>query len=90
MIEDELIRKNLRALKNHFQSRTRCDRHRPRVYQGEIRQTLWTLWAPLGQTHVGHSYEGDPDAYSASHDVPFDFRTGSDRTCVDRRDRLDH
>jgi hypothetical protein len=40
--------------------------------RGQIRQTPWTLWAPLGETHVGHPYEGELDAYLASHDIPFE------------------
>jgi hypothetical protein len=47
------------------------------------------LWAPLGDTHVGHPYEGELDAYLASHDIPLEVRTGSDAICVDRRHRFD-
>ncbi|HKC40882.1 MAG TPA: type IV secretion system DNA-binding domain-containing protein [Gemmatimonadales bacterium] len=89
IIDDELIRKNLQTLKNHFD-------HPPDViaigrewYQGQIRQTPWTLWAPLGDTHMGHPYEGELDAYLATHDMPFEVRTGSDAICADRRHRFE-
>jgi hypothetical protein len=89
IIDDELIRKNLQALKNHFD-------HPPDViaigrewYQGQIRQTPWTLWAPLGDTHMGHPYEGELDAYLATHEIPFEVRTGSDAICADRRHRFE-
>jgi len=89
IIDDDLIRRNLQALKNHFN-------HPPDViaigrewYQGQIRQTPWTLWAPLGEAHMGHPFEGELDAYLARHDIPFEVRTGSAAICADRRHRFD-
>ena len=89
MIDDELIRKNLQALKNHFH-------HPPDViaigrewYQGQIRQAHLTLWAPVGDTHMGHPYEGELDAYLSSRDIAFKVCTGSDTICADRRHRFD-
>src|SRR3989449_4726981 len=89
IIEDELIRKNLQTLKHHFT-------HPPDViaigrewYQRPVRQTPWTLWSPLGEPHVGHPYEGELDAYLASHDIPFEVRSGSEAICADRRHRYD-
>jgi len=89
IIEDELIRKNLQTLKNQFD-------HPPDVlavgrewYHGEIRQTPWTLWVPLGDTHVGHPYDAELEAYLAGHDIPFDLRTGSAAVCADRRHRYE-
>ena len=89
IIEDELIRKNLQTLKNQFD-------HPPDVlavgrewYQGDMRQTPWTLWVPLGDTHVGHPYDAELEAYLASHDIPFELRTGSAAICADRRHRYE-
>jgi hypothetical protein len=36
---------------------------------------------------VGHPYEGELDAYLASHDLPFEVRTGSHAICADRLHR---
>src|SRR5207247_803323 len=57
--------------------------------QGQVRQTAWTLWAPLGETHVGNPYEGELDAYLASHDIPFEVRSGSEAICSDPRHQYD-
>src|SRR2546425_208450 len=89
IIEDELIGKNIRTLKAQFD-------HPPDVlaigredYQGQVRQAPWTLWVPLGDTHVGHPYDAELEAYLAGHDIPFEVRTGSAAICADRRHRLE-
>jgi len=38
---------------------------------------------------MAHPYEGELDAYLASHDIPFEVRIGSEATCADRRHRFD-
>jgi hypothetical protein len=89
IIDDDLIRKNIQALKNHFDNPPDVLAIGREWYQGPIRRTPWTLWVPLGETHVGHPYEAELEAYLATHDIPFDLRTGSAAICADRRHRSD-
>jgi hypothetical protein len=89
IIEDELIRKNIVSLKNQFDSPPDVLAIRREWFQGSLRQTPWTLWAPLGETHVGHPYEAELEAYLATHDIPFEVRTGSTAICADRKHRFE-
>jgi hypothetical protein len=89
IIDDDLIRKNIKALKDQFDSPPDVLAIGREWYQGPIRRTPWTLWVPLGETHVGHPYEAELEAYLATHDIPFDLRTGSAAICADRRHRFD-
>jgi hypothetical protein len=89
IIDEGLIDKNIRTLKDQFD-------HPPDVlaiererYQGAVRQAPFTLWVPLGQTHVGHPYDAELESYLVDHHIPFELRTGSAAICADRRHRLD-
>ena len=89
IIEDELIGKNIRSLKAQFDNPPDVLAISREEYQGHMRQAPWTLWVPLGETHVGHPYDAELEAYLAGHDIPFDVRTGSAAICADRRHRLE-
>ena len=89
IVQDEKIGQNLHALKTQFD-------HPPDVlaigredFQGELRQAPWTLWVPLGETHMGHPYEAQLEAFLDAHQIPFELRTGSAAVCADRRHRYD-
>ena len=89
IIEDELIGKNIRTLKAQFDNPPDVLAIGREEYQGHVRQAPWTLWVPLGETHVGHPYDAELEAYLAGQDIPFEVRTGSAAICADRRHRLD-
>jgi hypothetical protein len=89
IIEDELIGKNIRTLKAQFDNPPDVLAIGREDYQGVVRQAPWTLWVPLGDTHVGHPYDAELEAYLAGHGIPFEVRSGSAAICVDRRHRLD-
>jgi hypothetical protein len=89
IIEDELIGKNIRSLKAQFDNPPDVLAISREEYQGQMRQAPWTLWVPLGETHVGHPYDAELEAYLVGHDIPFDVRTGSAAICADRRHRLE-
>jgi hypothetical protein len=89
IIEDELIGKNIRSLKAQFDNPPDVLAISREEYQGPMRQAPWTLWVPLGETHVGHPYDAGLEAYLAGHGIPFDVRTGSAAICADRRHRLE-
>jgi hypothetical protein len=89
IIEDELIGKNIRTLKAQFDNPPDVLAISREEYQGPMRQAPWTLWVPLGETHLGHPYDAELEAYLAGHDIPFEVRTGSAAICADRRHRLD-
>ena len=89
IIEDELIGKNIRSLKAQFDNPPDVLAISREEYQGQMRQAPWTLWVPLGETHVGHPYDAELEAYLAGHDIPFEVRTGSAAICADRRHRLE-
>ena len=89
IIDDAQIDKNIRALKAQFD-------HPPDAlvigrehFRGDIRQSPFTLWVPLGDSHVGHPYEAELEAFLAQHEIPFELRTGSAAICGDRRHRLE-
>lgn len=89
IIEDELIGKNIRTLKAQFDNPPDVLAIPREEYQGQMRQTPWTLWVPLGETHVGHPYDAELEAYLAGHDIPFELRTGSAAVDADRRHRFE-
>ena len=89
IIEDELIGKNIRTLKAQFDNPPDVIAIAREEYQGQMRQTPWTLWVPLGETHVGHPYDAELEAYLAGRDIPFEVRTGSSAICADRRHRFE-
>jgi hypothetical protein len=89
IIEDELIGKNIRTLKTQFDNPPDVLAIGREWYQGQMRQAPWTLWVPLGDTHVGHPYDAELESYLAGHDIPFEVRTGSAAICADRRHRYD-
>ena len=89
IINESEIHKNIKALKDQFD-------HPPDViaierawYQGDLRQKPFTLWAPLGDTHVGHPYEAELESYLAAEKIPFEVRSGTEAICADRRHRLE-
>ena len=62
IIEDELIGKNIRSLKAQFDNPPDVLAISREEYQGQMRQAPWTLWVPLGETHVGHPYDAELEA----------------------------
>jgi hypothetical protein len=87
IINESEIDKNINALKHQFD-------HPPDViaidrtwYETEVRQKPFTLWAPLGDTHVGHPFEAELESYLATHKIPFEVRSGTEAICADRRHR---
>ena len=89
IVEDDLIRKNIQTLKTQFDSPPDVLAIGREWHQGSLRQTAWTLWVPLGDTHVGHPYDAELEGYLAAHDIPFELRTGSAAICRDRRHRFE-
>ena len=89
IVEDDLIRKNIQTLKTQFDSPPDVLAIGREWYQGSLRQTAWTLWVPLGETHVGHPYDAELEGYLAAQDIPFELRTGSAAICADRRHRFE-
>src|SRR5574338_265322 len=88
IINESEIHRNIEALKNQFD-------HPPDVivideswYHGALRQRPFTLWAPLGDTHVAHPYDAELEGYLAGREIPFQVRTGSSAICADRRHRF--
>jgi hypothetical protein len=89
IIDEEQIGKNIRTLKAQFDNPADVLAIGREWYQGVMRQAPWTLWVPLGETHVAHPYDAELEAYLASHDIPFDVRTGNAAICAERRHRLE-
>ena len=89
IIEDDKIRKNINALKDQFDNPGDVIAIGREWYQGDIRQRPWTLWVPLGNTHVGHPFDAELEAYLIEQDIPYEVRSGSAAICADRRHRLD-
>lgn len=88
IINESEIHKNIRALQAQFD-------HPPDViaidrarYQGALRQMPFTLWAPLGDTHVGHPFDGELESHLAAEKIPYEVRSGTQAICADRRHRL--
>jgi hypothetical protein len=89
IIEDGLIDKNIRSLKTQFDNPPEVLAIGREEYQGLLRQAPWTLWVPLGDTHVGHPYDAELESYLAGQGIPFTVRTGTAAICADRRHRLE-
>jgi hypothetical protein len=90
IIDDEkLIDKNIRDLKAEFDNPPEVLAVRREDYWELLREKPWTLWVPLGDTHVGHPYDAELDAYLGTHNIPFTLRTGTEAICADRRHRLE-
>jgi hypothetical protein len=87
IIDDDLIRKNIQTLKTKFDSPPDVLAIAREYFQGPLRQAAWTLWSPLGDTHVAHPYEAELEAFLAAHDIPFEMRTGAAAIDADRRHR---
>ena len=88
IIDDDKIRKNINALKDQFDNPGDVIAIGREWYQGNIRQRPWTLWVPLGDTHVGHPFDAELEAYLIDQDIPYEVRSGSAAICADRRHRL--
>lgn len=89
IIDDAKIDKNISTLTGQFDNPGDVIAITREWYEREGRPSPWTLWDPLGQTHVAHPYDADLEAYLSEHEVPFEVRTGNAAICADRRHRLD-
>ena len=89
IIDDDKIRKNINALKDQFDNPGDVIAIGREWYQGDIRHRPWTLWVPLGDTHVGHPFDAELETYLVDQDIPYEVRSGSAAICADRRHRLD-
>src|SRR5688572_4775167 len=59
IINEGRIDENIRTLKAQFDNPPDVLAIDRAWYQGAIRQTPFTLWAPLGDTHVAHPYDAE-------------------------------
>ena len=89
IIDDGFIRTNIKELTEEF-------KHPPDVivvpreeYLAAIRQAPWTLWRPLGDTHMAHRFEAELEDYLASLGASYEVRTGSGAVDPDRKHRFD-
>ena len=89
IIEESLIDKNIRALKAQFDNPPDVIAIGREEYQGQLRQAPWTLWVPLGDSHVAHPYDAELESYLAGQGISFEVRTGSAAICAERRHRLE-
>ena len=89
IIDDDKIRQNIQSLKNKFDGPPDVLAIGREDFQGALRQAAWTLWSALDETHVGHPYEAELEAFLAAHGIPFELRTGSEAIGRDRRHRFD-
>ena len=89
IIEEAQIDKNIRTLKAQFDNPPDVLAIHREEYQGHLRQAPWTLWVPLGDTHVGHPYDAELESYLAGQGIPFQVRTGGAAICAERRHRLE-
>ena len=89
IIEDGQIEKNIRTLKAQFDNPPDVLAITLADYEVQVRPAPWTLWAPLGATHVAHPYDAELEAYLVAHDVPYEVKTGNAAICADRRHRLE-
>ena len=89
IIEDGQIDKNIRTLKAQFDNPPDVLAIALADYEMQVRPAPWTLWAPLGTTHVAHPYDAELEAYLVAHDVPYEVKTGNAAICADRRHRLE-
>jgi hypothetical protein len=89
IINDDNIRKNINALKDQFENPGDVIAIGREWYQGDIRHRPWTLWVPLGDTHVAHPFDAQLETYLVDQDIPYEVRSGSAAICADRRHRLD-
>jgi hypothetical protein len=89
IIDDAQIDKNIRSLKAQFDNPPDVLVINREHYRGDIRQSPFTLWVQLGDSHLGHQYEAELESYLAEHEIPFELRTGSAAICAERRHRLE-
>jgi hypothetical protein len=89
IIDDSQIDKNIRTLKAQFDNPPDMLVIGREYFRGPLRQAPFTLWSPLGDSHIAHPYEAALEAFLAEHEIPFDLRSGSAAICADRRHRLD-
>jgi hypothetical protein len=87
IIDDALIDKNLRTLKDQFDHPPDVLAIPRHMYLGDLRRAPWTLWVPLGDTEVAHPYDAELEGYLHQMGISFQLRTGSDAICADRRHR---
>jgi hypothetical protein len=89
IIEDDLIRRNIKALGEQFDHPPDVIAIPSECYRGAIRQAPWTLWVPIDDTHHGHPLDADLETYLAANDTPFEVRTGTAAICADRKHRFE-
>ena len=89
IIDEKLIDKNIRDLKAQFDNPPDVLAIGLEEYRDIVRQAPWTLWVPLGDTHVGHPYDAELESYLSAHGIPFTVLTGNAAICADRRHRLE-
>jgi hypothetical protein len=89
IIEDAKIDVNIRTLKGQFDNPPHVIAIARADYEVQVRPAPWTLWAPLDETHVGHPYDAELEAYLDEQGVPYEVKTGSAAISADRRHRLE-
>ena len=89
IINEGRIDENIRTLKAQFDNPPDVLAIDRAWYQGAIRQTPFTLWAPLGDTHVAHPYDAELEAYLRGSEIPFEVLGGNKAICADRQHRLE-
>ena len=89
IIGEKDIDKNIRDLKAEFDNPPEVLAVRREDYWQLLRQAPWTLWVPLGDTHIGHPYDAELESYLAAQGISFTLRTGTAAICADRRHRLE-
>ena len=89
IIDDSQIDKNIRSLKAQFDNPPDVLVISREHYRGDIRQSPFTLWVPLGDSHLGHQYDAELESFLAEHKIPFELRTGNAAICAERRHRLE-
>ena len=77
IIDDDKIRKNIKALKEEFENPGDVIAIGHEWYRGELRHTPWTLWSDLSDTHTAHPFNAELEAYLIDKDIPYEVRGGS-------------
>ena len=88
IIDDDKIRKNIKALKEQFANPGDVIAIGHEWYRGELRHTPWTLWADLSETHTAHPFNAELETYLIDKDIPYEVRGGSAAISADRQHRL--
>lgn len=89
IIKDDQIRQDLKTLKDQFTSPPDVLAVSEEWFHQCLRQTPWTQWVTVDDTHVGHAFEAELEHYLAHHDIPFEVRSGSAAISKDRKHRYE-